>query len=195
MGEWIFKSVSLSFFSGDAVHITGSNGSGKSTLLKVISGITLPSTGDLYMLEGNKALDLERRSNWISVCAPFVELFDHHPLREAIRFHRSLTPLKDGLDENAVLDICYLTASAEKRVGDLSSGMKQRLKLSLSILSEKPILFLDEPCSNLDAEGIRWYQDLLRQNSEEKLLLISSNNKEEEHFICKKTINLANYKK
>lgn len=194
MGEWIFKSISLSFFSDQAVHIAGSNGSGKSTLLKTISGITLPSIGRVNYFHGEEMLNADQKSNYTAICAPFIQLFDHHLVNEAVAFHMALSPLRGGMTREELLSCCYLENSALKRVGDLSSGMKQRLKIALTILSAKPVLLLDEPCSNLDDQAVEWYQKLLRENSKGKLLLISSNNKEEEHFICKKSINLADFK-
>ncbi|MGB4970150.1 MAG: hypothetical protein WBO31_11500, partial [Saprospiraceae bacterium] len=53
--------------------------------------------------------------------------------------------------------------------------MKQRLKLGLSVLSESPILFLDEPQSNLDNQAKDWYQNLMQQYTKDKLVIIASN--------------------
>lgn len=194
-GEWIFKSVSLSFSHEFCYLITGSNGSGKSSLLKVLCGYSVPSQGNIKW-EPTSGVFLENDIHeQISICAPFVELFDQHSVREAIDFHYTFKKPFEKLSSQDVVDFCYLNGSECKQISELSSGMKQRLKLALSFLSDTPYLFLDEPCSNLDKEAIKWYQDSLVKYKKNRLLVICSNNKEEEHFICDKTINLGDYKK
>lgn len=72
--------------------------------------------------------------------------------------------------------------------------MKQRLKIGLAILAQKPILLLDEPCTNLDAQGVAWYQALIQNHIANKLIIISSNIPHEYDF-CKTKINIQDYKK
>lgn len=193
-GEWIFKSISLSFLPGDHIHIAGGNGMGKSTLLKVIAGLTIPSKGSINFVQNGMSVEQELLIQYISICAPFITPFEKHTVQEAVNFHLSLRPQLDNIDSDRLLDICYLNEARDKRMSELSSGMQQRLKIALAILSKSAVLLLDEPCSNLDEKAIEWYQELLTQYAGDRLILVSSNNKPEEHFICKKTINLADYK-
>jgi ABC-type multidrug transport system ATPase subunit len=194
-GEWIFKSVSLSFSHEFTYLITGSNGSGKSSLLKVLCGYSVPSQGNIKW-EPSKGVCLENDIHEkISICAPFVELFYQHSVKEAIDFHYTFKKSYERLSSQDIIEFCYLTGSENKQISELSSGMKQRLKLGLSFLSDTPYLFLDEPCSNLDNEAVKWYQENLVKYKKNRLVIICSNNKEEEHFICDKTINLGDYKK
>jgi ABC-type multidrug transport system ATPase subunit len=193
-GEWVFRSISLSFSPEFAYHITGGNGSGKSSLLKVLCGYSIPSKGEIAW-EVNQKIDGNDVYKEVSVCAPFVELFDSHTVSEAAEFHFKFKTIFDEFPINAVLELCYLEGCENKLVGELSSGMKQRLKLALNFLSDTPFLFLDEPCSNLDEKAIKWYQETLKVFKKNRLLIICSNNKAEEHFLCDKTINLDNYNK
>ena len=71
--------------------------------------------------------------------------------------------------------------------------MKQRLKLALAIFSDAPILLLDEPCSNLDQEGMAMYQSLINEFAMHKLIIVASNDPAEYQF-CKEKINLMDYK-
>ena len=71
--------------------------------------------------------------------------------------------------------------------------MKQRVKLALAIFSKAPILLLDEPCSNLDQQGINLYHDLIDTYTSEKLVLVASNDPNEYHF-CAVRLNTADYK-
>ena len=73
--------------------------------------------------------------------------------------------------------------------------MKQRVKLGLAILSDCPILLLDEPTSNLDKNAIDWYQNLIKNNLENRIVLVASNNQKDESFFCEKELNIEEYKK
>lgn len=194
-GEWIFKSVSHSFSQQYAYLIEGGNGSGKSSLLKVLCGYSEPSQGKITWNTAKGQVIEDEIHQEVSVCAPFVDLFDNHSVREAVEFHFNFKKIVNILSVEDVINCCYLKGYEQKLISELSSGMKQRLKLAIVFLSDTPYLFLDEPCSNLDAKAIRWYQENLLKYRENRLLVICSNNKEEEHFICDKTINLENYKK
>jgi ABC-type multidrug transport system ATPase subunit len=194
-GEWIFKSVSLSFLQQHRYLIAGGNGSGKSSLLKVLCGYSMPSQGLISWGLTNRSVQDGELHKEVSVCAPFVDIFENHSVTEAIEFHFKFKNLVNGSSTKDVIACCYLKGCENKRVSELSSGMKQRLKLAISFLSDTPFLFLDEPCSNLDAQAIKWYQENLVKYKRNRLVIICSNNKEEEHFICDKTINLEDYKK
>lgn len=191
-GEWIFKSISLSFSQKYSYHITGSNGSGKSTLLKVISGYSVPSQGEITW--GGFDKNKEGVYEQVSLCSPFMELFENHTVFEAIEFHFRFKKLISSVSIDEVVAYCYLGGAEHKLVSELSSGMKQRLKLALCFLSDTPYLLLDEPCANLDDKAISWYQKNLKECKKKRLIIICSNNKEEEHFICNKTVNLGDYK-
>lgn len=71
--------------------------------------------------------------------------------------------------------------------------MKQRLKLAQAFFSNAPILLLDEPTTNLDADGIALYQNLITNYTAQKLVIISSNVKQEYDF-CEEKIEIGKYK-
>jgi ABC-type lipoprotein export system ATPase subunit len=74
-----------------------------------------------------------------------------------------------------------------------SSGMKQRLKLAQAIFSDVPAVFLDEPCTNLDADGYALYYKWIEKYSAGRLVLISSNDRNEYHF-CEHELNILDFK-
>ena len=86
-----------------------------------------------------------------------------------------------------------LANAADKQIRNFSSGMKQRLKLALAIFDQAPILLLDEPCSNLDQEGILTYHQLMQAYAMHKLIIVASNDPQEYQF-CKQQLALANFK-
>jgi ABC-type multidrug transport system ATPase subunit len=191
--DWIFKGVNYQFVSGQSYAITGPNGSGKSTLLKVISGGLTPSKGSVdFSMEGIRNPDKSELITKIAFAAPYISLLQELTLAEMIDFHfRFRKMMVDQPDD--VLEINGLGAHQNKPISQFSSGMMQRLKLSLAILSETPVLLLDEPSSNLDAQGFAWYHDMMSRFSTGKLVIIGSNQPEEYSF-CQEHLHVPDFK-
>ena len=72
--------------------------------------------------------------------------------------------------------------------------MKQRVKLAQAFFSDTPLMLLDEPCTNLDAEGIALYTSLVRDYGQGRLIIVSSNDLQEYAF-CEKRLNILDFKK
>lgn len=179
--EWIFRGIRFTFESGKPCAITGPNGSGKSTLLKIISLSMTPSKGNVrYIIQGNRNPDMETMIRKVAYAAPYISLVQDFTLAEMVAFHDTFQQMQ--VKENDFWEICGLKAHREKVIKHLSSGMMQRLKLSLSILSDTPILLLDEPTSNLDKAAAQWYIDLMHQFTSERVVIIGSNQPEEYAF-------------
>jgi ABC-type multidrug transport system ATPase subunit len=193
--DWIFSSLDLTLSSGNATVILGSNGSGKSTLLQVISSAIMPTAGKIeYKMKGS-AIRPEHAYRLMSIAAPYIELIEEFTLTEMICFHRRLKPLVRNMPTSELIRICQLESNADKPLKYFSSGMKQRLKLALAIMSDTPVLLLDEPVSNLDKAAIDWYRELIMKNTNGRLVVVSSNSIEEEFGFCTQQIKLEDYKK
>ncbi len=191
--EWVFKNINLEFENSGGVVILGGNGSGKSTFLKVLAGNTLPSEGSIkYLDEQSRTIASESIFRSLSFSSPYLELFDEFSLKETLNFHSKFKPLLLGNTE--IIELAYLDKATEKPIKHFSSGMKQRVRLALAVLSDCPILFLDEPTSNLDSKGISWYKEIIEKYAKNKLIFVGSNNQENEYFFCTKSINIEAYK-
>ncbi|WP_316830333.1 ABC transporter ATP-binding protein [Pedobacter aquatilis] len=190
--EWIFKNLSTEFVSGNSYAILGSNGSGKSTLLSVLTGSLTPSEGQISF-SNPKDIPVEDIYKHISLAAPYLELLETFTLKEIINFHFKFKNFAPGVDAQSLVSILGLEKSANKEIKYFSSGMKQRTKLALACCSDSPILFLDEPTSNLDVQGINWYLELIENFTKDRLTIIGSNQISEYDF-CNKRIQIADYK-
>lgn len=192
--DWIFSNLDLTLSSGNATVILGSNGSGKSTLLQVISSAIMPTIGKIeYKMKGS-VIRPEHAFRLMSIAAPYIELIEEFTLTEMICFHRRLKPLVRNMPTTELIRICQLESNADKPLKYFSSGMKQRLKLALAIMSDTPVLLLDEPVSNLDKAAIEWYKELIMKNTHDRLVVVSSNSIEEEFGFCNRQIRLEDYK-
>ncbi|RZK20134.1 MAG: ABC transporter ATP-binding protein [Pedobacter sp.] len=190
--EWIFRNLSTEFISGNSYAILGPNGSGKSTLLSVLTGSLTPSEGQISFSD-TQDIPVEDIYKHISLAAPYLELVETFTLKEIINFHFKFKNFADGVDANSLVSILGLEKSANKEIKYFSSGMKQRTKLALACCSDSPILFLDEPTSNLDVQGINWYKELIEKFTKDRLTVIGSNQIQEYDF-CKEMIQIADFK-
>ena len=191
--EWIFRGLSYTFTAGKKYAITGPNGSGKSTLLQTIAGSTVLSEGNIKYSTAGQELAPENAFKNLSICAPYLTLIEEMTALEFLAFHESFKSFMPGITLSNILEIIELTSAANKQIRYFSSGMKQRIKLAQAIFSDVPVLFLDEPCTNLDETGYTLYQSLIQNYASQKLVIVSSNDKAEYHF-CEQVIDIKNYK-
>lgn len=193
--DWVLKHLTYTFLPGGSYAITGPNGSGKSTLLQLLSGAITSNEGTCDHFYNNQKLPSEKIFQYISVCAPYVELIEEFTLLEFLEFHGSFKPYINQIDINFIANEVQLAHAKHKKINEYSSGMKQRAKLAQCFFSDTPLILLDEPCTNLDTTGISLYHHLIKKYCAERTVVVSSNDKTEYGF-CKEIINttvLARY--
>lgn len=142
----------------------------------------------------NEPVDEESIFRKVSIAAPYVELVEEFTLQEFLEFHTELKPLQKDITVPMLLKRMYLQDARRKYIYQFSSGMKQRLKLGISFYSQSPVLLLDEPCSNLDQQGIQWYKSEIKQLINNKLVIICSNQPYEYDF-CQHVVDIVQYKR
>lgn len=189
--EVVFRDLSHEFAAGSRTAILGPNGSGKSTLLQLVAGASIPTAGHVVHELNGKAIDAEEIYRHVSIAAPYLNLYEDLVLRETIENHARFKPLRTGITVMEVASIAYLDAAWDKPVRNFSSGMKQRLKLALAILSDTSLLLLDEPASNLDAQAVEWFQQLLKEHAANRTLVVASNRQAAETGLCDRSIDLG----
>lgn len=192
--EWIFRNVSLDIAPSDKVVILGLNGSGKSTLLQALTGYLSLNKGELYFAENNQKIDSEKQHSLISLASPYLELVEDFTLQEQIEHAAIYKPFIKDLSIHQIVELSGLAAHKNKYIKLFSSGMKQRLKLTLAILADTPILFLDEPTTNLDATVINWYKDMIGGYAKNKTIIVCSNSIKEEYEFCNRVIRMEDFK-
>ena len=184
----LFKDIQVSLEMGQSLAITGPNGSGKTTLLEIIAGVRAPTSGDIQYLVDNERIDNRR----IRDCSgfqsqrinPYIELSGY----ENVQFVSG-----SGIDPDIPVDLFKrfgLFEHRNKKVKFYSSGMKQRLRILLAILRDPPILFLDEPGTNLDDRGKEAVFSYLKSVMRVKIVLIATN-EESEATLCNTRVRLG----
>ncbi len=193
-GHSVFKGVNLSIPEGFKGVILGGNGSGKSTLLKVISGALAPSKGKIEYYQNDKAIDPGQAFKQLSFCGPYTDLIEDFTLTELLDFHGKFKPFRPNVREQTILDRLQLQRFEGKPIKTYSSGMKQRVRLALTLFSNTSLVLLDEPTSNLDPQGKTWYSELVADLSGNRTILVSSNFLEEEYAFTEAEISLEAYR-
>lgn len=193
--DWIFKNLSQTFEIGSSWAITGSNGSGKSTLLQCLLGYQSLSAGSRRYEIGNKILAEDQLFKHLSIVTPYLELPEGYSLQELLDFHFGLKNPNTALPYSELVAEAGLNKHLHKQLVNYSSGMKQRVKLILAFGSNTPLLFLDEPTTNLDQAGDEWYDSLLARRMTDPIASIFvASNQSHEYSRCQQLLRIEDIK-
>ena len=183
--ELLFRDFSYSFESPNSYAILGHNSIGKSTLLKIIGGVMDGTSG---IVEYHPMI---RPENAISYTSPALDLLSDFTVQELFDFHYQFKkPKIDIVDQ---LTFASFQKHLDKTFQNLSSGLINKVKLTLALFSDTPFLLLDEPCSNFDEENCQWYLNMIDRFCKNQLIIVASNSPIEYSF-CSNHINLQNFK-
>lgn len=186
----LFKNMDFRFEQAGAYAVTGINGSGKSTFLMCLSRFITPTEGKVEWKKDNQLI--EDPQSLFSICSPSLNLFEELSLQEIFDHHSRFSKSFQKQEALNHLEEFGLHKSLNKTVASFSSGMKQRVKLLLSIFNDVPVIFLDEPCSNLDENGIKLYQQYIKPLAKNKLIIIATNHEASEFPFIGPSILISN---
>lgn len=190
--HWVFKGIDYTFEAGKQYAVLGINGSGKSTLLRIVAGMQHANKGTIEYLSEGKKTALEHIFSKVSYCAPGMDLIEEMSLSEFLTFHFTFKKMIPSFDVKSIMETMGMYAVRNKFIHEFSSGMKQRVKLAQAFFTDTPILLLDEPCSNLDTQGVDMYQLWLQKYTTDRLIIIASND-EREYTGVAATISIQDY--
>lgn len=167
------QNLSFAVEPGSVTGFLGPNGAGKTTALRMLLGLVTP-TGGTATINGRVH---DQLGNPARVVGSVLENGGFHPKRTA-RNHLKVYAAAIGVpDQRAeeVLGLVGLTPAADRKAGQFSLGMQQRLSLATALLGDPQVLVLDEPSNGLDPEGIAWLRTFLRSFAQQgRTVLVSS---------------------
>ncbi len=164
--------VSFAVHKGETLGLIGHNGAGKSTLFKMMLGLIPASSGTIQIngipVRGGAFRELRRSIGYLPENVVF---YDNLTGLETLQFFASLKgcPASDCLP---LLEKVGLARAAQRRVDGYSKGMRQRLGFAQALLGKPRLLFLDEPTTGLDPEGIREFYQILRELNEHGVTVV-----------------------
>lgn len=162
------KDLTLQVKEGEIFGFLGHNGAGKTTTINMLTTLLEPTSGSGKVAGHNIQIDpLEVRKE-IGYLPENVQLYDSMTAYENLEYFAKLSgitkPEKRILEK---LDFLGARSYVDKKIGELSKGMRQRIGIAQAIIHEPKVLFLDEPTSGLDPLGVKQLRDIiLRLNAE-----------------------------
>ncbi len=187
--QWLFRDVDATFVKGDKVAVLGGNGSGKSSLTSMLAGFLSPSEGEITWNFNSENIPTEEWWNRVAWCSPALELPLALSISEVIDLYGHMRGFHGGWSKDTILKSLDLGAHLEKPMSQLSSGMRQRVKLIIAFSLNADVLILDEPTAHLDAKAIQWFKHHIAK-IHHSFVFIASNHDEDEMGICNKKIEI-----
>ncbi len=173
----LFTDLNYTFKGGNIYGVSGANGSGKSTLLKIISGLLEPDSGTLNWQVNTQAIAVTDVYKQVRFYAPYVDVFDSFSILQTLDIHFQAHTMYVSKAE--LLDHIGFSDIKNEPIHTLSTGMYQKLLLGLTLYTQKPILILDEPTSNLDTANQNWVFSFLKNPKPGQIMIIGSNEQRE----------------
>lgn len=191
----LFRRIEHVFEGGVTTAITGSNGSGKSTLVRILAGLTRPTKGQVTLRLGQQEVDAERRPLLCGMVAPYLNVYDGFSPRENLQFLASARGLDRAPERiGHALEQVQLADRADDLVSTFSSGMLQRVRLACAILSEPPVLLLDEPTATLDTRGIEIVRSIVDEAVARNAVVIVATNEPDEAASCMQQLDVEAFR-
>ncbi|MEM8846101.1 MAG: gliding motility-associated ABC transporter ATP-binding subunit GldA [Bacteroidota bacterium] len=179
--------VSFSVDKGEVVGFLGPNGAGKSTMMRILTTYYRADEGEATV-NGHNVLSAARE-----VQKSIGYLPEHNPLylemyvREYLFYNANVYKVaKSRIDE--VIEQTGLTPEANKKIGQLSKGYRQRVGLATALLHNPEVLILDEPTTGLDPNQLIEIRKLIREIGKEKTILLSTHIMKEVEAVCDRVI-------
>ena len=170
------NNVDLELKQGDIYGLVGKNGAGKTTILRMISGLSIPTSGELELFNETSKAGLNNSRARIGCMIETPSFFKYLSAKKNLEYYR----LQRGVVEKECVDealkMVGLEDMGKKKFKNFSMGMKQRLGLALAIMINPDLLVLDEPTNGIDPTGIVELRELLLKLNRERntTIIISS---------------------
>jgi ABC-2 type transport system ATP-binding protein len=171
------RDVSFEVPRGQVVAFLGPNGAGKTTTMRLLTGFIAPTSGSARIAGIDVQQDriaAAEHLGYLPENGPLYPDMTPHALLHFFGAARGLSGarLRDRID--AVVELCSLGSVADKPIGKLSKGYRQRVSMAQALLHDPEVLIMDEPTSGLDPNQIKGVRRLIRELGRSKTILVST---------------------
>lgn len=182
----VLNEVSFKIKKGQILGFIGPNGAGKTTAIKLILGLQLMDSGEVYINNYNIKKDYENAIAKVGAIVENPDLYLFLTGRQNLRLFSRYYGEVDEKYLDYLLEKVNLIERADDKVSNYSLGMRQRLGIAVSLINHPNLLVLDEPTNGLDPEGIKDLRDIIIKlaKTENIGVLISSHNLAELDGFC-----------
>jgi ABC-2 type transport system ATP-binding protein len=185
------QDVSFDVPAGKVVGFLGPNGAGKSTTMRILAGSQAATSGSAVINGRDVFWEPVEARRSIGYMPENCPLYPEMRVQEYLRFRAGIKGLPRGRRRQRldfVQKRCWLTDVHRQLIGTLSKGYRQRVGLADALLSEPPVLILDEPTAGLDPTQIRSTRELIRELGHEHTILLSTHILSEVEMTCDSAI-------
>lgn len=189
----ILRQLTCSFHGGLITSVAGGNGSGKSTLLRLAGRLILPTKGKIETALDGKSICGADYRRILAMATPEMELYTRLSVRENLTFFlsaRGICPA-DGLLGELLERVGLPSEVLPRMAGELSTGMRQRVRLAVLLGADAPVWLLDEPGLALDVHGRQLLTAEARRAAERGRLILWATNEPEERKAADACIDLT----
>jgi ABC-2 type transport system ATP-binding protein len=163
--------VNIDVSRGEVVGLLGPNGAGKTTLIRVLVGLLTPTAGRAHVLGRDVTEGIDYIRERVALLPQEAGIYERLTARENIVYYGGMYGIpEEELQQRAdrLLDIVGLREKEDYQVKGFSGGMKRKVLVARSLVSEPEIVFLDEPTTGVDTIGARVVRNLLKKLSSEQ---------------------------
>lgn len=185
------KDVSFLAPAGQIVGLLGQNGAGKTTTLNMLTGYFPPTSGQVLV----NGMDMLSHPRECKRCIGYLPekppLYDEMTVIAYLRFVCSIREVaRRAMDAHIeeIMEVCGLTEVAQKRLGSLSKGYRQRVGVAQAMCGDPPILVLDEPTVGLDPRQVVEIRELIRNIGQNHTVIFSSHILSEIQQLCQRVV-------
>ncbi|HEX9134708.1 MAG TPA: ATP-binding cassette domain-containing protein, partial [Ktedonobacteraceae bacterium] len=182
--------LSLTVKQGEIFGLLGPNGSGKTTTINMISGLSVPTSGEVRVMGFDVRHNARHIRQILGSVPQETALYEELTAWANMDFHADLfgIPRKEKKERIArLLELVQLLDRKDSRVGTFSGGMKRRLALARALLHDPQLIYLDEPTLGVDVQARRAIWDyILSLRDQGKTVLITTNYLEEAQVLCER---------
>lgn len=183
------NNISFRVNKGEIVGFLGPNGAGKSTTMKILTGYLTATSGEAWVCGidvNSQPLNAKKKIGYLpELNALYYDMYVREYLGFIAEVH-GLAHRKQAVEK--AIDTVGLKPEANKKIGQLSKGYKQRVGLAAALIHDPEVLILDEPTSGLDPNQIIEIREVIRRQGQQKTVLFSSHILQEVEAICDRVI-------
>lgn len=183
------NNISFTAKKGQVLGFLGPNGAGKSTTMKMIAGYLQPTSGSIKVCDIDVAKDALATKTKVGYLPEANPLYFEMYVREYLQFVCNVHGISNSATviEDTIKTV-GLQVEANKKIGQLSKGYKQRVGIAAAILHNPEVLILDEPTSGLDPNQIVEIRDVIKSLGQTKTVILSSHIMQEVEAVCDRVI-------
>lgn len=185
--QHVLKDVNLSIGDGEIVGLLGPNGAGKSTLMKILVGVWNATDGEVKVSESIGFLPEQNPLYEDMYVREYLRFFVELRKKSSATLH-NLTPRCTTQLIDDLINRVGLTAEANKRIGQLSKGYRQRVGLAQAMIGDPELLILDEPTTGLDPNQLEDIRALIREMGDHRTVILSTHILQEVKQMCTRVV-------